>query len=78
MSTRPGWPDKPIGKRHSEFVLGRTANKEAFEKGEPFVVSAFKTYRGKTFYSSPVGAAGRMNPGPGVLYRIRVTPKLKG
>lgn len=61
----------------SETILGRRKSRLAFREGqrtgEPFTVSAYRTGRGKLFYTDPCHFT--CPPGPGVLYRVRIKPK---
>lgn len=70
---------KPIGRTWSNYIAGRMNCFRKLEKGKPVLVSAY-LYNGRMRYSGPVkekrrGEPVTKNPGPGVLYRIRVTPK---
>ena len=69
---------KPVGQTWSNFLAGRMKCFRKLEKGKPILVSAYD-YNGQIRYSDPVKEKRRgvavSAPGPGVLYRIRVTPK---
>lgn len=70
----PLWPRRAVNMKHSEYVLGRVANKLAYEAGAPFTVTCFAVSRNRRMFSDPVSLGSK--PGPCALYRIKVTPKL--
>ena len=58
----------------SEFVIGRLDSRSAFLRGKPFVVAAYRTKQGKTFFTGP-NTLAPWGHKPSVVYRINVKPK---
>lgn len=66
---------RPVGRRWSEFVVGRIKTLSALERDGVVTVSAYG-YEGAMRYSDPVKPGGRA--GPRVVYRVRVKLKCEG